>query len=79
MRATVLGAGSWDDGRAVVARNDTVLWRGTAPSPGRSARSTPTTGTSRGSRAAAPDATDDLETGGCRRLLVVGVPSHGFR
>ena len=83
MRVTVLGAGSWGTTVAslVAARNDTVLW----------ARDGDVAAEIRAEHSndrylpgfTLPhdlDATDDLERAVCRaELLVVGVPSHGFR
>ena len=83
MRVTVLGAGSWGTTVAslVAARNDTVLWArdGTVAEEIRAEH------TNDRYLPGFPlprhlDATDDLERAVCRaELLVVGVPSHGFR
>ena len=83
MRVTVLGAGSWGTTVAslVAARNDTVLW----------ARDGDVAAEIRDAHTNARylpgftlphdlDATDDLERAVCRaELLVMGVPSLGFR
>jgi glycerol-3-phosphate dehydrogenase (NAD(P)+) len=83
MRVTVLGAGSWGTTVAslVAGRNDTMLW----------ARDGDVAAEIRGEQAnsrylpgcALPrslDATDDLDKAVSRaELLIVGVPSHGFR
>jgi len=83
MRVTVLGAGSWGTTVAslVAARNETVLWARNGD-VAREIREQHTnerylTGFT---LPAALDATDDLEQAVCRaELLVVGVPSLGFR
>ena len=83
MRVTVLGAGSWGTTVAslVAARNDTVLWArdGTVAAEVREQH----TNDRYLPGFTLPhdlDATDDLERAVCRaELLVVGVPSHGFR
>ena len=83
MRVVVLGAGSWGTTVAslVAARNPTVVWA-RDPDVAEEIRTQRTNSRYLGDNvlAAGLDATDDLAKAvGQAELLIVGVPSHGFR
>jgi glycerol-3-phosphate dehydrogenase (NAD(P)+) len=83
MRVTVLGAGSWGTTVAALAasRNDTVLWARDADVATEIRKEHVNSRYLSGFALPVElDATDDLEQAVARaELLVVGVPSHGFR
>jgi glycerol-3-phosphate dehydrogenase (NAD(P)+) len=83
MRVTVLGAGSWGTTVAalVAERNDTLLWaRDGTVAAEISEEHTNDRYLAGFTLPPHLDATEDLERAVCRaELLVVGVPSHGFR